>query len=182
MDYLKKNLKLNLKFYEVILLIFLGIFISLAVNTIFLHVGLLQVKVVPVEEKSVFIKALAFIIKILASVIIGPISEEILFRGVLFETLNRRLKPVLSAIFTTLIFSIFHLNIVTCLFALIIGAVFMYFYIKSKNLTTSIIIHSMCNLTSIFILFLPRNTIFMILYILGSLILFMLCSKYIIKK
>lgn len=182
MDVLKKNLKLNLRFYEVILLIFLGIFISLAVNTIFLHVGLLQIKTVPIEEKSEFIKILAFIIKILASVVIGPIAEEILFRGFLFEIINKRLKTVISAIITTLIFSVLHLNIVTCLFSLVVGIIFIYYYIKTKNLVVPIIIHSICNLTSIFVLFLPRNTIFMVLHILGSVILIILCNKYIKQK
>ena len=178
MKYIKENYKFNIKISNIILLILLGITLSATINAIMLYTGYISLKVVEIHEtKAVIITA--FIIKILASCLIGPILEELLFRGILFKFLSEKMSKRLSIILTTLIFAVVHTNLNNITFALFAGIIFIYFYMKTKNLLTSTIIHSACNITSLFIMFIPINLISVILLSILLVILIILNDKYI---
>ncbi|MBR2704508.1 MAG: CPBP family intramembrane metalloprotease [Clostridia bacterium] len=82
---------------------------------------------------------------ILFVAIIGPIFEELMFRGLLLKKL-RVYGDKTAIIYTGIAFGLFHTNLSQILFATIIGMVFAYVVCKTNNIKYSILIHMIINL------------------------------------
>ena len=75
----------------------------------------------------------------------APVFEEILFRGFLLPSLTRYL-PVWGAIgLSSLIFSVAHLSFSEVLPLTVLGAILGFAYVRSRNLMSSILLHSAWN-------------------------------------
>jgi uncharacterized protein len=93
------------------------------------------------------------ILFVIGAVILAPIVEELLFRGVLLRALLRRFDPVAAVLGSALIFALVHYlgdpNTLPFLPALTgLGAVLAVVALRSGDLSTSIFIHAGFNLTT----------------------------------
>lgn len=86
-----------------------------------------------------------FLLMLVGVVILAPISEEILFRGIVFEKLKSSFYLELSIILSGLIFGIYHMNILQGINTFIMGIVLAYVYYYRKNIVDSILIHMVNN-------------------------------------
>lgn len=77
-------------------------------------------------------------------VVLAPIFEELIFRGRLYNTLQRNASPLLAASLSALAFGAVHLNPIVMIEALLVGVIFSYFYLLKRSIITPIILH-MCN-------------------------------------
>ncbi len=84
---------------------------------------------------------------ILFVAIIGPIFEELIFRGLLLKKL-RVYGDKTAIIYTSIAFGLFHTNISQILFAAVIGVVLSYVVCKTNNIKYSIMIHIIINMLS----------------------------------
>ncbi|MDD5071057.1 MAG: type II CAAX endopeptidase family protein [Candidatus Omnitrophica bacterium] len=78
-------------------------------------------------------------------VFIGPIAEELLFRGILYNHLRRKNSYLFSAIISSLIFSLIHRIPINILPLFVISLSISYVYEKTHNLSSAIIFHSLHN-------------------------------------
>jgi membrane protease YdiL (CAAX protease family) len=76
---------------------------------------------------------------------IAPICEEFLFRGLILDNLYRKYNFWISNIFQAILFGIAHMNPFQFLYAIPIGLLLGWFYIKTKNLWVPISIHMFTN-------------------------------------
>ncbi len=84
----------------------------------------------------------------------APVFEEILFRGFLLPSLTRYM-PIWSAIgLSSLIFSVAHLSFSEVLPLTVLGAILGFVYVRSRNLLSSIALHSAWNSVTMIGLFL----------------------------
>lgn len=90
-------------------------------------------------------------ISIISTGFIGPILEEILFRYILFNNLNKFNSKFKSLIIATIIFAVIHLNLIKIIYAFILGIILNITYIKSNNIKVPILIHISANIMSIFL-------------------------------
>jgi len=75
----------------------------------------------------------------------APIFEEILFRGFLLPSLTRYM-PVWGAIaLSAVIFAVAHLSFSEVLPLAVLGAVLGFVYTRSRNLLSSMLVHSLWN-------------------------------------
>lgn len=98
-------------------------------------------------------------------VILGPVTEELLFRGLLLRTLLQKRSATAAITIQALVFSLFHLLdggalkaaliIIPELF--IVGAVLGYLAVKSGKLSRSIFVHAGFNLVTALALFFAPN-------------------------
>lgn len=88
-------------------------------------------------------------LSLISVVLLAPILEEILFRGLIFNRLNSKFKTWTSIIISALIFGLIHGNIIQTINATILGIAFAYIYSKTHNLIPCIIGHFLNNLISI---------------------------------
>ena len=81
----------------------------------------------------------------LASSVFGPILEEIVFRKIVFGTLHKRLNFFLSALISSLIFAVAHMEFIHILLYTAMGFTFAYLYVKTKRILVPIFAHVTMN-------------------------------------
>lgn len=69
---------------------------------------------------------------LLLVVVVGPIAEELLFRGVIYGGLRTCFPVDVSALVSALIFGIYHKNIVQGLYAAAFGIILAYIFEKHR--------------------------------------------------
>ena len=88
---------------------------------------------------------------ILVTVIIAPIIEEILFRGILFKKLLEKHSLVFSVVIGGLIFAVMHLNPIQAIAVLPMGMYLCVMYRQLGSIIPGIFLHASWNLLVVFI-------------------------------
>lgn len=85
---------------------------------------------------------------LLLVVIVGPIAEEVMFRGVIYGGLRTCIPMDLAAVMSGVMFGIFHKNLVQGLYAFVFGMILAYIFEKTQSIWGSILMHVAFNLSS----------------------------------
>ncbi len=83
--------------------------------------------------------------------ILGPIWEELLHRGYILKGLRNKYGTIVSLIISSLIFAVFHMNIVQGINAFIMGMVFGVLFIKTGSIFSCMIAHIINNSIAMYI-------------------------------
>ena len=102
------------------------------------------------ETESPSVRVQVFV----AAVLIAPIIEELLFRGLLYGYLRRRVRPVLAMIAVGVLFGAVHNSPVSLLPLSLLGIVMCYLYEKTGLLTVPILAHLLFNLVMLILMML----------------------------
>ena len=171
-DYKKYKKQTNNKINYFYLTI-LGIILSLIYNVFAYYLNF-------VLKTSLFDNSNNIAITLLSTGILGPIIEELMFRGIIYNELKSKYSNMKSILITTIFFAIIHINIIQILYALIIGFILIFVYEKYNNIKAPIILHMASNITTT--LFLPllikNNLIINYGIFIFSLILLIILKKY----
>lgn len=104
------------------------------------------------------IYSVPFIPLVLSTIILAPLLEETLFRGILMSDLKQRYGVVLSILFSALLFGAVHLNMAQGVCALFSGIVLGYIFYVSGSLWSVIFIHMINNLMAVVVnKYFPRS-------------------------
>ena len=87
---------------------------------------------------------------IIAIALVGPILEEMLFRGAVTTELLNNYSPKKAVIYSALIFGIFHINPAQVLNAFLLGLLLAWLFYKTHSLIPGILIHILNNSLSIY--------------------------------
>lgn len=87
----------------------------------------------------------AKVIGFLAIVVIGPIVEEMLFRGYLQTALSKRMKPWLAIVLASCAFAAIHLQPAAFPMLALVGGVFGFLYHRTGSLRVSMVLHMLNN-------------------------------------
>lgn len=82
------------------------------------------------------------------TVVLTPIIEEIIVRGIIYERLRIKYHVRKALIFSSLLFGIFHIGALP-IPEIISGLMFGAWYIKTKSLKTSILVHMLYNFLAV---------------------------------
>ena len=82
---------------------------------------------------------------ILSAVVAAPILEEVLFRGLVFESCGERFGNGVGLILSALLFGVIHVVPVQMINAFVVGLILGYVYLKTRSLVSVIIIHAINN-------------------------------------
>jgi hypothetical protein len=105
------------------------------------------------NEASAAIESnMSSILGVISVVLIIPILEEVLFRGLIYNELKTHLNIVIAIIFQSLLFAIAHGNMLQGIYAFIMGAVVAIIYDKTGSIFAPILFHVMYNLLGSIIL------------------------------
>ncbi len=83
---------------------------------------------------------------LIAGGFIGPICEEIIFRGVILEGLTKRYNPIKAIIFSALIFGLIHMQPLQVMGTFFAGLILGWIYVKTKSLWVVIVLHVINNI------------------------------------
>jgi membrane protease YdiL (CAAX protease family) len=78
---------------------------------------------------------------IIRGILIAPIQEEVLIRGVVFYQCEKRISTKAAIIYTAFLWGICHLNLYQFLYAFLTGLIIGYIYSKTRSLFCVIMIH-----------------------------------------
>ena len=154
-------------------LILIGIILSLIYNVFAYYFNFLL-------KTSLFDNNNNLIITLISTGLIGPIIEELMFRGIIYNELKNKYSNMKAILITTIFFAVIHMNIIQILYAFALGFILIYVYEKYKNIKAPIILHMASNMTTT--LFLPilihNNLIINYSIFLICLILLIIIKKY----
>ena len=175
----KYKSKNNFKFKNIFIPIVFGITVSLTYN-----ITLFQLNNYFRFTNKFEISNIPIIVQIICSGILGPILEELVFRGIVYNKLKKFNKSIISIIFTSIIFALFHSDIINFIYAFFVSFVFIYMYEKYKNLNAPILMHISLNTTIILMLnLISKNLlIFNIYLLLVSVIILLILIIYLKNK
>ncbi|WP_075720645.1 CPBP family intramembrane glutamic endopeptidase [Roseburia sp. 499] len=91
------------------------------------------------------------------SVIIAPISEELIFRGVTLHYAKKTMPFWVANIFQALLFGVFHANVVQGTYAFVVGLFCGYVCYKGDSIYLSILFHMLFNIWGTFV---PENFLY----------------------
>jgi len=88
-------------------------------------------------------------------VIVAPVTEELLFRGIILRGLLSRHRPSVAVTLTALLFAVLHMNPWQSLSALLLGILFGWFYWRTGSVALCVLAHAFFNALSILFSLLP---------------------------
>lgn len=89
------------------------------------------------------------IYNIISAVILAPIVEELIFRGVMFNRIKMKWGVTKAIIISSVLFGILHMNLAIA-GAVLFGVMMCIVYMKTHNILVTMSIHFVNNLTGIF--------------------------------
>ncbi|MBR5773999.1 MAG: CPBP family intramembrane metalloprotease [Clostridia bacterium] len=98
------------------------------------------------EETQEIIISMPFVFKIVSTVILAPIVEEIMFRGIIVNRLMSRFPIWIAVAVSSALFGLVHLNLYQGVFAGLGGVALALIYIKTRSLWACIFAHAANNL------------------------------------
>ncbi|HEC45125.1 MAG TPA: CPBP family intramembrane metalloprotease [Bacteroides sp.] len=118
--------------------------------------------------------------------ITGPILEELLFRGVILDGFLKRYNPGKAIFWSAFLFGLFHLNPWQFVPGFIIGLLLGYIYLKTRSLTTVILVHMVNNTFSYLIMYIYGEDVYSFMdlfskrgdyyfFLVGGTIIFLAC-------
>lgn len=115
----------------------------------------------------------SIILSIITVGIVAPFAEEFLFRGIIYNTLKKKMSIRWAIIIQAILFGVFHFNLVQGTYATLLGLVFGYVTYKTKSLWPAIIIHMINNLVATIAPYVLSesfggNTVYIIFAIIGA--------------
>ena len=87
----------------------------------------------------------------LCTVIMAPIMEELMFRGIIYRRFRTYCIFSLAMLLSAVYFGIYHMNLLQFIYATLIGLLFAYGYEKFRALLAPMIMHAGANLLSVLI-------------------------------
>lgn len=91
------------------------------------------------------------VIAVISTVIVAPLSEELLMRGLIFRRMRDYAGFLPSALFSSLIFGLIHMNIVQGIYAFAAGMVFAFICERYQSVRAAMLCHGAANLGSFFV-------------------------------
>lgn len=82
---------------------------------------------------------------ILDTVILGPLTEEMIFRGMTFRRIRDHAGETKAIFLSALLFGVYHMNIVQGLFSFIVGCLLAWLYAESGTLLVPLAAHMLIN-------------------------------------
>lgn len=110
------------------------------------------------EETSAILYEPSFVVQVVCMVLVIPLAEELVFRGLVFQRLRACVTFYVAAISSALLFGIFHGNLLQGIFAFVMGWLLAYVMERYQKLFAVWVVHGASNLSSIFLTILSKQT------------------------
>lgn len=103
----------------------------------------------------------------LAGVLMAPVLEEIVFRGLVYTRLKKGMPAIVAAVLTSLLFGIMHGTIIWVIYAFVLGMVMTWVFERYQSLVANIIFHFTFNLMGLGLSMIPESAEFVVWILLA---------------
>lgn len=98
------------------------------------------------EISDMFSNSTSNPLSVLCLVLVGPVIEEIIFRGIIFNDLRAHVNVAAAVIIQAFVFGLYHMNLMQGIYAGVIGLVFGVIYVWTKSIFASMTAHITFNI------------------------------------
>ncbi len=95
-----------------------------------------------------------FILTAIIGGVLPAICEELIFRGIILTGLRKQMKDVFAILLSALMFAIMHGSLQQFIYPFIMGLVFGFIAVRTGSVISSMIIHGVSNILSVFMAYL----------------------------
>lgn len=150
----KKNFFSEIKLVKLhvlscLLMVFLGVLLNLATTFILELIPFPESWLSQYGEMSSVITDSAVCLQVLTSIIVAPIVEEVVFRGLIHTSLKGGMPMFAAMLFSAWVFGMVHGAIIWIIYAGVFGFVLVWVYEKYKSLLAPLCLHFGFNLCGI---------------------------------
>lgn len=122
------------------------------------------------------------IMRALATVIVPPIAEEIIFRGMMISRLKKVMKPWMAIVISSLLFALVHGHPVWMAYTFVCGIIFAIVAEASKSVSTSILLHMSFNAVSLISEGIDISDMQVVILAVVTFAMFLVSLRLLIKK
>lgn len=122
-------------------------FLAVSLNILIAKSGIMQMSE-GYQETAEIQYSCSFLIGIVIYGIVTPLSEELLFRGIIYNGIKAFLSWKPAMILCSVLFAVYHGNGVQGIYALLMSLFFVYLYEKSGNFLVPVLMHSVSNIAA----------------------------------
>jgi|SRR5438128_6200909 len=129
----------------------------------------LRLKAVPQPSVQMLQTSASFgpqIFLAILAIVVAPVTEELLFRGILYPFIKQQGYPKLALWGTAVLFGVLHLNLMTFVPLTFLGLVLAWLYETTDDLLAPIFAHGLFNLANFFQVILENQSLGVVLFLL----------------
>ena len=119
-------------------------------------------------------------IQILTVAVMAPLTEEILFRGLMLGALSKACNKWFAIVATAIVFGLVHGHPIGIIYASCLGLILGWLYIKSGSIIAPMLFHAVYNFASLFFP-VPNNFIGVLLIVIAGFAIGAVCTVNIAK-
>ena len=109
------------------------------------------------NDHSSSIMSGGMVVAVIYTIVVAPFCEELVFRGLLTETLNEKAPKFAVVLLPAVLFSLVHLpSPIAILYTFVLGIVLGIIRLRTKSLVPCILLHSLFNATN-YMLYIPKS-------------------------
>lgn len=188
--YLKERnsfLKENNKEINIFVMIAFGVMLSMAAGSILSAMNIDNIYGSYEKTSSLLLNG-NIVYRLFALGVIAPAAEEIIFRGLVFNRVKKQYGSLYGIVVSSLMFGVFHFNLVQGLYAFIIGMAFAYCYELTGDLKVPVYMHMSINVLTVLSDYYglnsitDGNTVFKVVLTLMECIISVYLFEMIVKK
>lgn len=133
---------------QAVLTIVAAVFCGMALNNFIAMTPLIKISA-GFETANEHFFAGKLLMEILASCVVVPIAEELLFRGIVLKRAVMLSGEKIGVLCSALLFGIIHMNLVQFLYAALLGGLLAIIVVKTKHIELAVLGHAAANLAAI---------------------------------
>lgn len=188
--YLKERnsfLKENNKEINIFVMIAFGVMLSMAAGSILSAMNIDNIYGSYEKTSSLLLNG-NIVYRLFALGVITPAAEEIIFRGLVFNRVKKQYGSLYGIVVSSVMFGVFHFNLVQGLYAFIIGMAFAYCYELTGDLKVPVYMHMSINVLTVLSDYYglnsitDGNTVFKVVLTLMECIISVYLFEMIVKK
>lgn len=166
----------------ILLIVVLNIFFSYGMIYLYYGISAIFPDLPVMLATATSFHSLALLESAFTTVIVAPIVEELLFRGIIFNRLNRRFSFAAAILVSSILFGICH-EPGGMFSAFVFGCCMAILYVKSSNILVPILAHFLNNLLSEMIYYFDYGgLIFSDIFVIAFVLIFAAISAYVLFK
>lgn len=124
--------------------IMISLSLAVGINILFSCLGFLQFA--DYKEAADSLYSVGMVAGLLMYGVFAPLTEELIFRGILFTQAKTLMKPNYAALLSAAAFGIYHGNRVQMIYAFVLGLILAYGYHYSGQFKVPVILHAAINI------------------------------------
>lgn len=145
-----KEVAYKAKIWQYAGIVIMGITACIAINNLLLMANIAFYSDT-YQETITSLYQSSFLVQLVGLGVIVPISEELIFRGLIYNRLKEDFSVKVAAFISIVFFGIYHGNLVQTIYGIVLGAILVFVYEKYGSVMAPILCHMVLNLTSIIV-------------------------------